>query len=801
MPGFIRRYLTLPGLVRALALLFVGATLCITGPVALAQQSQIELDIQSDYLGIGGVVQRGTWTPVRMDLTNTSAEVVEVNCRWILSDDDGDELIAERRNISLNPQRPTGVWLYANPPMSTRPNETWVFQAVDADSGKLLTQAQLQLVASAMIEPSVNLVGVCGFKSLGLNPWQRWSTQHEQIRMVRGLNIETLPDRWYGMDPLTSLVWFPVEGGEPTASRMSDATKRALREWVYRGGHLVIVMPYGGQQWTSADSGLADLFAPIDATDIKQTQARPPISVFGVLAKPDPVPMLWFDLQDAPEYSTLATAIVPITDGAITRNEQRPLIVGRRLGFGQVTLVGIDLSEASVLQSLDAFRLHRVWTYIFSWRASKVGELLPPKVFENPQTANQYVEAKNAQHIEIGNWIAGKVARQGETAAPVGLAFILFIVYAIVAALTFPNLLRARGWERHSWVLFVGIVALFSVIAWGGAWVMRPLTSSAAHFTLLDIDGNTNLARAKSWQSVLIPSFATADIAVPSDSDSFPRMDLVNLISSPGHTLSPESPGYPDRQTYAFDAANPNNIPVPMRSTTKSLVIDYLGTITAKSPGLDKPWTLPKASLRIANNGLPAGTITHNFPGDLQEVHVIYCPGGAQQLAPPNTPMPPNRPMVYKYINPTDNKSIWEAGTPIALPAVPAAYQPLWKRPTIGTQGRPWKNEGFLGNQIQMRGFNPNAASDTAIMKDVALLSFYDALPPPIYENSGGFFQQTHTYSRSMARDFDLTRLITGRRIIIIGHLKLGPSPVPLTVDGESVESEGWTVVRWIYDL
>ena len=43
--------------------------------------------------------------------------------------------------------------------------------------------------------------------------------------------------------------------------------------------------------------------------------------------------------------------------------------------------------------------------------------------------------------------------------------------------------------------------------------------------------------------------------------------------------------------------------------------------------------------------------------------------------------------------------------------------------------------------------------------------------------------------------------VISGKRIIIIGHLRKGPSPVPLTVDGESVDSQGWTVVRWVYDF
>lgn len=796
---------------RCLFALALMSVLLIAPPVQ-AQQAGVQIDIQREFLGLGGVVQPGVWTPVRMDLTNTGAESVEVDARWLLTDEDGDELIAERANITLQPMRPLGVWLYATPPQATRPNQTWVFQAVDAQSGELINQAQLQLTDSGMADPSVNLVGVCGFKGMGLTPWLRWSTHHEELRLVRGLTLETLPDRWYGFDSLSSLVWMPNEGGQPTDNRMSDSTKRALREWVYRGGHLVLVLPYAGQQWTSADSGLADLIEPIKADAITPARARPPISVFGVLRNTDPVALNWFDLSNAPGYTSLAEVDISTRPTELTPSanpptpDLKPLIVGKRFGFGQVTLVGLDLSNADVLKSIDSFRLHKVWTRIFSWRASKSGELLPNSEFESPQTRNQYWETKDATQIELGNWMAGRVAREGETGPAIGLAFVLFVIYAIFAALTFPNLLKAKGWQRHSWTLFVCIVALFSIVAWSGAWLMRPATTSAAHFTVLDIDGNTNMVRAQSWQSLLIPTFATADVAIASDSDGLSRMEVVNLLASPGHELMPDSPGYPDKRSYAFSAAQPSELPVPMRSTTKSLKVDFLGQITGPQPGLQRPWSMPQASLRIANNGLPVGTITHDFPGELTDVRIIFCPGGSQQPKNLGAVRAKNRPYVYAYKDSKGNPADWAPGTPLALPNSAKAYISLWERPNLNIKDRKWRQEGFLGQSVADRGFGAGSGNTSNIVKDIPLLSFYGALPPPVYEtqNSGGFGgmnSQYNIYSRSLTRDLDLTPLITGRRIILIGHLRNSPSPVPLTVDGDTIPSQGWTVVRWIYDL
>ena len=93
-----------------------------------------------------------------------------------------------------------------------------------------------------------------------------------------------------------------------------------------------------------------------------------------------------------------------------------------------------------------------------------------------------------------------------------------------------------------------------------------------------------------------------------------------------------------------------------MRSTTQSMVIDYLGPITAASEGLPKPWTLPACTLAIGSNGLPTGTISHSFHEQLTDVYVIYCPGGGQTPGLPSQTQPKGRPLVYHYKN-ANNRS------------------------------------------------------------------------------------------------------------------------------------------------
>lgn len=770
--------------------LFVGA--------ASAQVSGVELDIKQEHLGLGGVVRRGSWTPVRLELYNQSAEPLDVVCRWVLLDDDKDRVVSERQ-ATLGPQRDERVWLYGNPTLDSSPLDRWVFQVVAEQTGELLTQQEVSVPPSSWIEPQVNLVGVCGFASMGLRPYDRWATQHERQRRVEGLNLETLPDRWYGLSSLSALVWGPEEGGDPDSIKVTEPMRGALREWVYRGGHLVIVMPAAGQTWTS--SGLKDLIEPLTARDFEQIDAVPPADVFGVLRDQSAAPMLSFEIAEGSGYTTLAGAR-RVSPSGESDDEPLPIIVGHRFGFGKVTLVGIDLTSAAVLRSFSSdFDIHRVWTRVFGWRAGTSGTLVPPsvldsedgkKIFRNP-------DSFNVVHADLGDWLGQRVARQTSASGTLGLALVLFFLYGAVTLLTFPAVLRAKGMDRHSWLIFVVIIGVFSGVAWGGAALLRPAKTSATHFSVLTIDGNRNLVHTQSWVSLFVPSFDAIEVAVPSDPDGVLSQDLHHTLSSPGLSLNSEDPGYPDTQTYTFDAAQPDRVTFPIRATTKPFVADFLGQITGKRDGLSKPWTLPVASVSMGAGDLPVGTVTHRFDQQLTDVLIIYCPGGAGLINDESW-----KPIVWEYRNASDQK-IWSPNEPLTLPTRADTGQRLWLTPRTG--GREFKNEGFLGNAINGRGSRESGSSDADVVKDLTLLTFFDAMPPPRYQREGqtglgyGNEAQFWTYARPLLREVDLTDLTSGRRLIILGHLRSGPIPMPLTVDGEDVPTDGWTVVRWVYDL
>ncbi|XAL99341.1 hypothetical protein OT109_17395 [Phycisphaeraceae bacterium D3-23] len=780
--------------------LVLSALLC-GAPAAQAQQSGVQLQpISRPQTGLGGLVRRGTWTPIRLDLFNESVEVRRVVCRWLLTDDDGDDVIAQRA-IDLTPQRAQQVWLYANPPLNENATPSWTFQVVDADSNALLAQQSMTPSGGAYISPTVGVVGVCGVEDMGLSPYQKWVSAHEQTVIALGLDLETLPDRWYGLSMLSTLVWGPNDSGDPASTAMSGATQQAVREWVFRGGHLVVVLPAVGQTWTS--SPLSDVLGPIGPGDMERIEALPPFEVFGTLHTLSPMTMVALDPPADSGYNTVFT--VPVTPPTAEGETPGPTVhhtvaVSRRYGFGQVTIVGLDLTDTEIFSSVKGSDLHRVWTRLLGWRASKSGVLMTASELE--ERKNDLTHAERIQNrFELGDWVDTRIAKQATAGPAIGLAVVLFIIYWAVALVSFPGLLRGKGWDRFSWLIFLAVVGIFTAVAWGGAALLRPARTSATHFTVLDIDGNNGNTHARSWVSLFVPRFDDVNVAVPSDRDAILPNDLINVVSSPGVGMSIEGAGYVDTQTYSFDADRPDNVTVPIRATTKPFTIDFLGQIAAPREGLDEPFRLPRAKdLAVGPNGLPTGSVTHHFDEALTDVLIVYCPGGTGPARDNSW-----KPIVWRYAN-ASGGSTWDPGVAMPMPTTLANGERLWAYPDQNSAQRFWASEGFLGKQVAGRGFDEGSNSDADLIYDISLMSFYDAMPPPLIDRDGdqgfGFgSSEFAVYQRTVLRGIDMTALTSGRRLIIIGHLRDSRCPTPFSVDGDEVPTDGWTVVRWIYDF
>ena len=752
--------------------LVAGLLIAALASGAEAQVSPVTLSVQARDVGVQGRFVPGQWTGMRLSVQHRGSQPRAVICRWLLEDRDGDQ-VAARREVTLNPGRTQTVWLYAAPPAALArrwdPSQTWAVQVLDAESGNVL--ASTRVGASQRLSGRVSPIGVMGTSELGLAPFTRQATRHEKLALVRGLEMQRLPDRWYGLASLDALVWTRW-AGSPNDQSVTAETQGALRQWVRRGGHLVISLPAVERPW--ADSQLADLL-PVQGQRMRQRVAeKPPRALYPLRSDPVPLDLTVFDLGETSSAAVLARD-----------RQDNPFIVAGRYGQGRVTLIGVDLTSQAVGRMGIPSGKYRIWHRIFRWQAPTFTEEAVRAQRQN-QTMNQGPAAWKP--IDLDRFIAGRIALR-DTAAPVLLgAIVLFGLYWRLAGPGAYFVLRQKGLVHHSWLAFAGVSVVFLGIAWGGAFFAQSGKKGVTHFSVVTAHDETPGAHVKSWTSLFVPEFGRTSVKLGPGDKPVP-----DTLASPGLPGGIGGAGFTDQQRYAFDAGAPDQLRLPFRATARQFNLDYRGPLDDELAGLDQTWVMPQGELRINAQFLPVGELSHGLPGTLENVLLVFCPGDNQM------------PIVTRHGAWTEDELLklttatWQQG-----------INELVRRPSQYKADRQWKREGFLGQLIAAKTGQQFASSNTNVVRiagdelvrAIEMLTFYSALPPPNFRNVElGLGSAPANYRRTIGRALDLTHLTAQRRLILIGHLKNAPLPAPLAVDGETAPSEGWTVVRWTYDF
>jgi hypothetical protein len=775
----------------------------VTG--ALAQAEPVRMTIEQGFAGLDGYIQPGRWTPIRLSVDHLSADDRDTIFRWELTDEDGDRVLAERRLTLTRQREGQPVWLYAPVPLRTNRDTRWTFRAIDAESGELLQSMEVGPDAELLVTEGQTLIGVTSASDLGLNDAARHDTSHAPIQLVRGLSLGRLPDRWHGLEALHALVWTQDLGDDPADPlQVSEAALAAVRQWVWRGGHLVVVLPQVGQTW--GQSSLADLL-PVPAERWRSVETRDwwRLDAMGGLVRPVG------GGEGEPESMAVTTFDVPddaVNTTVLKRDaEGRPVVVAARRGFGAVTLVGLDLTAAPVRRSGINLGQRRLWHDVFGWN----WPLLTRSDVEREQRANRLYTASNLarqnQTRRLGRFISGQIAMTGTIGTLLVGGVVWFALYWVLTGWLLQPLLKRRGLHRFSWLAFLGLVLGFAAVTWGTAAVLRPTKTSLNHLTVLDFDGNQRLVRGQGYVSLFVPRFGTAEVATATPSVGPLPAGVHNLLSSPGFAPDAALAGFVDTQSYVLDAASPDAVALPVRSTTKPMRVQYLGPVDGDLPGLAEPFTISATqALELAPDGWPVGAVTHTLAGTLTNVQVIFCPGERIDVDGRRRQLPPQ---VWRYVNP-QGENRWATGAPLELTGRPADYGPLLPPFRTWSQlpaTRDWNTEGLLGRRFgELRGpigDLPTRVDESVIARQFELLSFFDALPPPDLKRDpdNPVLSTAFLLDRSLLGGLDLTPLLRGRRVILLGQLDDSPFPLPLTVDGETPPSRGRTVVRWVYDF
>jgi hypothetical protein len=108
-----------------------------------------------------------------------------------------------------------------------------------------------------------------------------------------------------------------------------------------------------------------------------------------------------------------------------------------------------------------------------------------------------------------------------------------------------------------------------------------------------------------------------------------------------------------------------------------------------------------------------------------------------------------------------------------------------------------------LGTLINESPF-PNTVWKNLELEILQMYVLFDMLPQPVYlKDQPGYNKKDPAVHRVrwLGRETDCSGWFVRPCVMLIVTLENVPSPVPLEIDGEQVDSSGTVVLRWIHEL
>ena len=822
------------------------------GQPAPAPSGEVTLSVKQ--LGLGGRARAGEWTGIQVQVTSSTMSGKNVAIQVAVPDGDGD--VVEYQTVVVPTARTDqSYWLYARLPFAADAGGVTLnitAYAIEDDTGGRAPRLGRRLGATAIntqtvASPAAGLMGIVGRSAATLElysvnrpPFNQAPQGHEATELIIGLTAANLPDRWMGYSGLTALIWTgSTVDTRPTS--LTPAQVQAIREYVERGGHFIVVLPTVPTDWIGAANPLRELMPR--ATIRRQEQAD--LNAFLPLLRPRPTgvqrivlptkaSLCTFELDanakpgeamnimqgpairrvvaakaDAPQPA--AASVDPTADSQTTDSQTTAdCVVARRLiGTGMVTLIGFDLTNPSLLGA-GGLTPDSFWHRILGRR----GELRTNEEI-NAQSALNRLVVDRREPIELDRFVSQEINKTGQAAAGVFLAFVVFGVYWFVAGPLGFIALRRKNLSHWAWVGFLASSAVFTVICWGGAVAIRPWKTEATHLTVLDHVYGQPVQRARMWATVLLPKYGISDVAIQSQDSADPAGTKARSSSGPTSLINAVAPWqapasfgasstkFADSRRYVADARRPDELPVPSRQTVKTLQIDWAGAPQWKMPLPVPPEGAPpgtpaEIALRERVLGTSGSTwyldgrLRHDLPGDLKDVTVMFVQYQEGLGAPPSDRVL-SRGRAFSVKE-------WKRGAVLDLAAItiPPKDAPPGQQPG-----------SLLSSYFDSSELSPQARSEgltraESIPAQLAALSLFSQLKPP-NTRSNQLQSNQPLYRREAFHGMDLSRWITQPCVIIFGHLgdrsQPAESPVPLTVDGKVVSTVGRTMVRWVYPL
>ena len=440
-----------------------------------------------------------------------------------------------------------------------------------------------------------------------------------------------------------------------------------------------------------------------------------------------------------------------------------PLLVRRRVGFGSIDFLTLDLADAR-LKEWSGYNglLQRVMEPGADGQESRMAE------------SNRGTAVRHFGYQDL----------MGQLRAPLDqfstLRFIPFMVIASLIGLYIlcigpgDYFLVNRLLKRHewTWVSFPLITLLFCAAAWLIASRNRPSEMQLNQLEIIDIDAATGDARGNAWMTLYSPDAASATLGLAIDAEQPMELDdsVLTWMGLPGDGLGGLSSG-----------ASPTLSNAVYQHTFTSLRPVGGSDLTADDPAISFRESLHNVPLQVSatkpffgqwHGRLPLkidsrlemrdrlrGTFTNPF-----DVPLVNCKLLFQDWA-------------YVMSRPLDAGEIVDV------------FSETREKTARGILTRR-RNRVDDSNKSQNRPWDPQ---DMSMLRIADMLMFHDAAGGQQYTGL------THDYHDHV----DLTSRLTLGTAVLVGELKNGPM-TRMTIDGEPAQSQydhTDTIVRILFPV
>jgi len=448
--------------------------------------------------------------------------------------------------------------------------------------------------------------------------------------------LRDLPDVWFGYDAANMLI---IPTGTDDAnfvqewfSPANDTRWKAVREWVRRGGHLVISV--GSNVDTVA--GLKELQEMLPTTLVAGSkQSEPTLKLVWEprgSTRQDHLLRASSDGKAVLSYVTLPDKAGRSSTSLMKMDDNHPkagqsLIRTGAYGLGKVTVVGFDLEKRP-------FTDWKTPKEFWQWLTSEAGGRLPPGEDPNANnpSGNMGNDSSDKQLTRIQNTLD---FFEGVPVISFGWVALFIVIYIIIIGpLDYYLLKKVFKRMELTWITFPVVVIGISAAAYFTAYAMKGKDLKINKIDLIDIDLQTQRVYGNTWFSVFSPRIQNYDVAVEPNNGGWTAEPIAiksanTLMAWTGEARNNRQSLFVRDYRFHVDTTRPDGeqqfasglerVPIQVWST-KSFVGEWVTRIDAENP-------LVVSTLRLtdAKSELPVGTIQLNLPmPKLDDVQLFY---------------------------------------------------------------------------------------------------------------------------------------------------------------------------------